>query len=102
MDVRNLRIAIHRCLHNIYSKVKVATNKMLNLFSSVTLILMMIALPTCFVTAAPVRIGRQTDISEPQARKTLREGLIVLWNAAVSLLITKRFTIHCYAIFTLI
>jgi len=59
---------------------------MANLFSTVTLILSMTAVPACFVAAAPVRVGRQTDISEPQARKTLREGLIVLSNAAVSLL----------------
>ena len=56
---------------------------MANLFSAVTLILMMTILLACFVIAAPVRVGRQ---SEPQARKTLREGLIVLSNAAVSLL----------------
>jgi len=61
---------------------------MANLFSAVTLILMMTAVPDYFVAAAPVRVGRQTDISEPQARKTLREGLIVLSNAAVSLLMS--------------
>ena len=49
-------------------------------------LILTIVLPAFFVTAAPVRVTRLTDITEPQARKTLREGLIVLWNAAVSLL----------------
>jgi len=70
----------------IQSKGKVLTRKMANLFSTVTLILMMTEVAACFVIAAPVRVGRKTDISEPQARKTLQEGLIVLSNAAVSLL----------------
>jgi len=75
------RIVIHK--NYIQSKGKVLTHKMANLFSAVTLILMMTTVLACFVIAAPVRVGNQT---EPQARKTLREGLIVLSNAAVSVL----------------
>ena len=54
---------------------------MANIFSAVILI---IAVPAFFVTAAPITFGRHVNVSEPQARQTLREGLIVLWNAAVS------------------
>ena len=64
-------------------------------------LILTIVLPAFFVTAAPVRVTRLTDITEPQARKTLREGLIVLWNAAVSLLAIYKWVFHMYPVTSL-
>ena len=71
---------------SVFSSTKLLAAADCEMVYFILFLILTIVLPAFFVTGAPVRVTRSRDITEPQARKTLWEGLIVLWNAAVSLL----------------
>jgi len=79
---------------SVFSSTKLLAAADCEMVYFIRFLILTIVLPAFFVTAAPVRVTRLRDITEPQARKTLREGLIVLWNAAVSLLAIYKIVFH--------
>jgi len=86
---------------SVFSSTKLLAAADCEMVYFILFLILTIVLPAFFVTAAPVRVTRSRDITEPQARKTLREGLIVLWNAAVSLLAINKRVFHMYPVTSL-